>query len=181
MKNRGRNYRQQDDTSHAGGKGELANAILPPALDDIAWAKNLRTAGDIVLPIFVAYLMLTTTAESYLLTKEKILSVEADTHLSRYGIDVMPHDLYWILAATLPKEKRLLIDPEKTSRSLYDSLSCTPCVRGGVMSPNSKASKRHHDRKHKDRDAQKDGVALTRFFMMAEREYPKENSRKWSR
>ena len=36
-------------------KEELANAVLLSALDDIAWATNLRTAGDIVCsPIYLA-------------------------------------------------------------------------------------------------------------------------------
>ncbi len=83
-----------------------------------------------VLPIFVAYLYVDDNRRILFIDKEK-LSVEVDTHLSRYGIDVMPYDSVLDFAATLPKETRLLIDPEKTSRSLYDSLSCTPCVRRG--------------------------------------------------
>ena len=99
-------------------KGELANAILLSALDDIAWATNLRTAGDIAFsPIFVAYLYVDDNRRILFIDKEK-LSVEVDTHLSRYGIDVMPYDSVLDFAATLPKETRLLIDPEKTSRSV---------------------------------------------------------------
>ncbi|MCI9029556.1 MAG: M24 family metallopeptidase [Muribaculaceae bacterium] len=152
-------------------KGELANAILLSALDDIAWATNLRTAGDIAFsPIFVAYLYVDDNRRILFIDKEK-LSVEVDAHLSRYGIDVMPYDSVLDFAATLPKETRLLIDPEKTSRSLYDSLSCTPVFGGGDVAK-LKSVKNATMIENIKTAMRKDGVALTRFFMMAEREYP---------
>lgn len=52
-------------------KEELANAVLLSALDDIAWATNLRTANDICFsPMFVSYL--------YLDDKRRVLFVDAD-------------------------------------------------------------------------------------------------------
>nr|MDE7115800.1 aminopeptidase P family protein [Muribaculaceae bacterium] len=152
-------------------KGELANAILLSALDDIAWATNLRTAGDIAFsPIFVAYLYVDDNRRILFIDKEK-LSVEVDTHLRKYDIDVMPYDSVLDFAATLPKETRLLIDPEKTSRSLYDNLGCTP-VFGGSDVAKLKSVKNATMIENIKTAMRKDGVALTRFFMMAEREYP---------
>ncbi len=152
-------------------KGELADAILLSALDDIAWVTNLRTAGDIAFsPIFVAYLYVDDSRRIIFIDKEK-LNDEVDAHLRKYNIEVMPYDTVIDFANTLPGKARLLIDPEKTSRGLYDALGCTPVfggshvaklksVKNGVMIENVKTAMR------------KDGVALTRFFMMVEREYP---------
>lgn len=152
-------------------KGELANAILLSALDDIAWATNLRTAGDIAFsPIFVAYLYVDNSRRILFIDKEK-LSVEVDEHLRRYNIEVMPYETVLDFVQTLPKETRLLIDPEKTSRGLYDCLGCTP-VFGGSNVAKLKSVKNDTMIENVKIAMRKDGVALTRFFMMLEKEYP---------
>ena len=35
--------------------------------------------------------------------------------------------------ATLPKETRLLLDPDKTARGIYDHVGCTPVFGGSGM------------------------------------------------
>jgi len=152
-------------------KKELADAILLSALDDIAWATNLRTAGDIAFsPIFVAYLYADDSRRILFVDEEK-LSAEVSGHLRKYNIETLPYESVMSFAGTMPEKTRLLIDPEKTSRGLYDSIACTPVfggshvaklksVKNGTMVENVKVAMR------------KDGVALTRFFMMVEKEYP---------
>lgn len=152
-------------------KGELANAILLSALDDIAWATNLRTAGDIAFsPIFVAYLYIDDSHRILFIDKEK-LSVEVDEHLRKYNIEVMPYDSVIDFAQTLPKETRLLIDPDKTSRGVYESLRCTP-VFGGSHVAKLKSVKNQTMIDNVRIAMRKDGVALVKFFMMVEKEYP---------
>ncbi len=152
-------------------KGELANAVLLSALDDIAWATNVRTAGDIAFsPIFVAYLYVDDSRRILFVDKEKV-SVEVDGHLRKYNIEVMPYETVLDFVQTLPKETRLLIDPEKTSRGLYDNLGCTP-VFGGADIAKLKSVKNDTMIENVKTAMRKDGVALTRFFMMVEKEYP---------
>lgn len=152
-------------------KGELANAVLLSALDDIAWATNVRTAGDIAFsPIFVAYLYVDDSRRILFVDKEKI-SVEVDGHLRKYNVEVMPYETVLDFVQTLPKETRLLIDPEKTSRGLYDNLGCTP-VFGGSDIAKLKSVKNDTMIENVKTAMRKDGAALTRFFMMVEREYP---------
>lgn len=152
-------------------KAELANAVLLSALDDIAWVTNLRTAGDIAFsPIFVAYLYLDDNRRVLFVDKAK-LTDEVEAHLKKYGFETKPYDDVLEFAASLPKETRLLIDPEKTSRGLYDSLSCTP-VFGGAGVAKLKSVKNSTMISNLKTAMKKDGVALTRFFMMVEREYP---------
>ncbi|MDE6295533.1 MAG: aminopeptidase P family protein [Muribaculaceae bacterium] len=152
-------------------KGELANAVMLSALDDIAWATNLRTAGDITYsPIFVSYLYLDENRRVLFIDHEK-LTPAVQEHLDRYHIEVQPYDDVLKFVAALPKETRLLIDPEKTSRGLYDHISCTP-VFGGAGVARLKSIKNDTMLANLATAMEKDGVALTRFFMMIEREYP---------
>ncbi len=152
-------------------KGELANAIMMSALDDIAWVTNLRTAGDIAFsPIFVAYLYLDDSRRVLFIDKEKITE-EVSKHLEKYNFDVQPYDNVLSFVADLPKTTRLLIDPEKTSRGLYDHIGCTP-VFGGANVAKLKSVKNETMISNIKIAMQKDGVALTRFFMMVEKEYP---------
>lgn len=152
-------------------KKELANAIMLSALDDIAWATNLRTAGDInYSPIFVSYLFISDNRRVLFVDPEK-LTPEVDEHLKKYNIEVEPYDSVLDFVASLSKETRLLIDPEKTSRGLYDHIGCTP-VFGGAGVARLKSVKNSTMLSNLAIAMEKDGVALTRFFMMVEKEYP---------
>lgn len=152
-------------------KAELANAIMLSSLDDIAWATNLRTAGDIAFsPIFVSYLYLSDEARILFVDPEK-LTDDVKAHLSRYRIETRGYDEVFEFVNELPKTVRLLIDPEKTSRTLYDSIGCTP-VFGGAGVAKLKSIKNQSMLDSLDRAMEKDGVALTRFFMMVEKEQP---------
>lgn len=152
-------------------KAELANAILVSALDDIAWITNVRTANDIAYsPIFVSYL--------YLDNKMRVLFVDADkvtdevlAHLEKYNIETRPYDSVREFVENLPKETRLLIDPDKTARGVYDHIGCTT-VFGGAGVARLKSIKNSTMLENLAKAMEKDGVALTKFFMMVEREYP---------
>lgn len=152
-------------------KAELANAILLSSLDDIAWATNLRTAGDIAFsPIYVAFLYIDAN-KRILFTDSSKLTDEVKAHLATYGIEQKEYDDVLTFVAQLPKETRLLIDPEKTARGIYDHIGCTP-VFGGSGVAKLKSIK-NTSMLNSIRNAMiKDGIALTRFFMMVERDYP---------
>ncbi len=153
-------------------KSEMGNAILLSALDDIAWATNLRTAGDIAFsPIFVAYLYIDNNKRVLFIDNKK-LTPEVEAHLKKYNFETRPYEDVLQFVETLPKETRLLIDPDKTSRGLYDHISCTP-VFGGSQVAKLKSIKNASMISNLKTAMKKDGVALTRFFMMVENEYPK--------
>lgn len=152
-------------------KAELANAVLLSSLDDIAWATNLRTAGDISFsPIFVSYLFISADRKILFIDEEKITD-EVKRHLDTYNIGVMPYDSVLDFVASLPKDCRLLIDPAKTARGVYDKIGCTP-VFGGAGIAKLKSVKNDTMLANLSTAMEKDGVALTRFFMMVEKEYP---------
>lgn len=152
-------------------KGELANAILVSALDDLAWITNLRAAGDICFsPIYVGFLYLD-AERRVLFVDEAKLTDDVRRHLEKYGISTRPYDSVKEFVATLPKETRLLIDPQKTARGIYDHIGCTT-VFGGDGVARLKSIKNDTMIANLATAMEKDGVALTRFFMMVEREYP---------
>ena len=152
-------------------KSELANAVMISALDDIAWATNLRTAGDITYsPIFVSYLYLADDKRVLFVDADK-LTPEVEAHLKKYNIEVQPYDDVLKFVGSLPKTTRLLVDPQKTSRGLYDHIDCTP-VFGGSTVAKLKSIKNQTMLANLATAMEKDGVALTRFFMMIEKEYP---------
>lgn len=153
-------------------KPELANAILLSSLDDIAWATNLRTANDIAYsPVFVAFLYIDNEHRVLFIDGEK-LTDEVKAHLQKYHIEVKPYDSVTEFVAGLPKETRLLLDPEKTARGIYDHVGCS-VVFGGSAVAKLKSIKNESMIRSIRTAMLKDGVALTKFFMLVEREYPK--------
>lgn len=153
-------------------KPELANAILLSSLDDIAWATNLRAADDIAYsPVFVAFLYIDNERRVLFIDGEK-LTDEVKAHLQKYHIEVQPYDSVTGFVAGLPKETRLLLDPEKTARGIYDHVGCS-VVFGGSAVAKLKSIKNESMIRSIRTAMLKDGVALTRFFMLVEREYPK--------
>lgn len=152
-------------------KVELANAVLVSALDDIAWITNLRTAGDISFsPIFVAFLFLGGDRNILFVDADKI-NPDVAAHLAKYNIETRPYEAVTDFVASLDKSVRLLIDPENTARGIYDHIACTP-VFGGAGIARLKSVKNDTMLSNLATAMEKDGVALTRFFMMVEREYP---------
>lgn len=152
-------------------KPELANAILLSSLDDIAWATNLRAANDIAYsPVFVAFLYIDNERRVLFIDQEKITD-EVKAHLQKYHIEVQPYDSVTGFVAGLPKETRLLLDPEKTARGIYDHVGCS-VVFGGSAVAKLKSIKNESMIRSIRTAMLKDGVALTRFFMLVEREYP---------
>lgn len=153
-------------------KPELANAILLSSLDDIAWATNLRAANDIAYsPVFVAFLYIDNEHRVLFIDGEK-LTDEVKAHLQKYHIEVKPYDSVTEFVAGLPKETRLLLDPEKTARGIYDHVGCS-VVFGGSAVAKLKSIKNESMIRSIRTAMLKDGVALTKFFMLVEREYPK--------
>lgn len=152
-------------------KGELANAVMLSSLDDIAWATNVRAANDIAFsPIFVSYLYIAPQRRILFVDPEK-MTVEVKAHLDKYNVETRPYADVLSFVETLPKDTRLLIDPEKTSRGLYDHIGCTP-VFGGADVARLKSIKNDTMLSNLAIAMEKDGVALTRFFMYVEKEYP---------
>lgn len=152
-------------------KKEGATAIMMSALDDIAWITNVRTANDINFsPMYVSYLYLDDNRRVLFVDPEKMTD-EVAAHLKKNNIEVERYDAVLDFVANLPKETRLLIDPDKTSRGMYSKLGCE-LIYGGAGVAKLKSLKNETMLRNWRTAMEKDGVALTRFFMMVEKDYP---------
>lgn len=152
-------------------KAELANSVLISSLDDIAWATNVRSSNDILYsPIFVSYLYVDDARRILFVDAEKV-TPEVKHHLDKYRIEIKPYESVLDFVASLPKVNRLLIDPAKTARGVYDKIGCTP-VFGGAGVARLKSIKNPTMLQNIDIAMDKDGVALVKFFKYVEENAP---------
>ena len=99
-----------------------ADGMLIAALDDIAWTLNLRGTDVHCNPVFIAYLLISTTSVTLYINKEK-LTPEVATYLKAEGIET---DDYGNIAKGLKDyfEYNILLDPDEVSYTLYKAVKC---------------------------------------------------------
>ena len=98
-----------------------ADGMLMAALDDIAWTLNLRGSDVHCNPVFVSYLLISTTAVTLYINKVK-LSPEVQAYLADEGVGV---DAYENVTKGLQDyfEYNILVDPDEVNYTLYQAVS----------------------------------------------------------
>ncbi len=146
-----------------------ADGMLVSALDDIAWTLNLRGTDVHCTPVFVAYLLLSTTRTTLFVDKAK-LTREVDDYLRDNGIDI---DDYQNIAKGLADyfEQNILMDPDETSYTLMKAAR-REVVRGGSPIPAMKIVKNEAEIKGYHDAMLRDGVAMVRFLKWLDEEKP---------
>lgn len=153
---------------------EGADAILMSALDDIAWATNLRAAGDVAFsPMFTAYLYLDKGGTRILFINEEKLTNEVRDFLKKYNIEIRGYDEVPGFAESLPSQTCVLIDPTLTSITIAESIATS--LEGGKGVAKLKSVKNECMLSHWRTAMEKDGVALVKFFKWLDEEFPKGN------
>ena len=152
-----------------------ADAVLLPALDDIAWITNLRTAGDVSYsPMFLSYLYLDNTGKRILFVDHEKVSDEAKAHLDKYGIETREYDDVTAFVGGLPEATNLLIDPSLTAIGISDHIrKGVNVIYGGEEIAKLKSIKNETMLANWRTAMEKDGVALVRFFKWIDEEFPK--------
>ncbi len=151
---------------------EGADAILMSALDYIAWATNLRAAGDVAYsPVFPAYLYLDKEGNRTLLIKEEKLSTEVKEFLKKYNIDTRGYDEATEFAGSIPSDTCVLIDPELTAITIAEAIPTA--IVGGKGVAKLKSVKNETMLSHWRTAMEKDGVALVKLFKWIDEEFPK--------
>ncbi len=151
---------------------EGADAILLSALDDIAWATNLRAAGDVAYsPVFPAYLYLDREGNRIIFIKEEKLSPEVREFLKKYNIETRGYDEAPEFAGLIPSETCVLIDPELTAVTIAEAIPTA--LEGGKGVAKLKSIKNETMLSHWRTAMEKDGVALVKFFKWIDEEFPK--------
>ena len=97
-----------------------ADGMLMTALDDIAWALNLRGSDVHCNPVFVSYLLLSSKDVTLYINKVK-LSPEVVAYLKAEGVGVAPYeDICKGLKDYF--EYNILLDPHEVNYALYKSV-----------------------------------------------------------
>lgn len=139
-----------------------AEALLVTALDDIAWALNLRGSDVRCNPVFVAYLLIDVDRTVLYINKVK-LSAAVETYLSGIGVEV---DDYGNVADGLRRMHgyNVLLDPSLTNYTLFHSIDNRKVVAGPSPVPYMKSVKNTAEIAGFHNAMLRDGVALVKFL-----------------
>lgn len=155
-----------------------ADGMLVSALDDIAWALNLRGTDVHCTPVFVGYLLISTTKVTLFVDQKKLTpAVErylADNHIKT--------DAYEHVVKGLKDyfEQNILMDPDETSYALMKA-SVREVVRGTSPIPGMKIVKNEAEIRGYREAMTRDGVAMVKFLIWLEdsmREYEESKAQK---
>ena len=138
-----------------------ADGMLMSALDDIAWTLNLRGTDVHCTPVFVAYLLISTTTVTLFINRKK-LTPAVEAYLKDNGIRV---DDYQNVRQGLKDyfEQNILLDPNETSYTLFKA-AVRDVVRQPSPVPAMKILKNEAEIRGYHAAMQRDGVAMVRFL-----------------
>jgi len=143
-------------------RGQHADGMLVTALDDIAWTLNLRGCDVHCNPVFVAYLLISSTKATLFVDHRK-LTAEALASLKEAGIDV---DDYGNVQKGLKDyfEYNILLDPDSVNYTLYKAASSHRVVAAASPVPAMKAVKNDAEIAGFHEAMLRDGIAMVKFL-----------------
>ena len=155
-----------------------ADGMFMARLDDIAWTLNLRGSDVHCTPVFVSYLLVSSTAVTLFVDKAK-LTPEVEAYLRGENVTV---DDYRNVKAGLKNyfEQTILMDPDEVCYTLLDTLKRynrgvrTPVtvIEKTSPVPAMKAVKNETEQQGFRRAMERDGVAMVRFLKELEEQRP---------
>ena len=138
-----------------------ADGMLMAALDDIAWTLNLRGTDVHCNPVFVSYLLISTTAVTLYINKRK-LSLAVEAYLKAEGVGVAPYE---DVSKGLKDyfEYNILLDPDEINYVLYKSVT-REIVEGESPVKRMKSVKNEREIAGFRSAMLKDGIAMVKFL-----------------
>ena len=146
-----------------------ADGMLVSALDDIAWLLNLRGTDVHCNPVFVAYVLISTSDVTLYINNAK-LTPYVEAYLAQQHVRVAPYEK---VGEGLQKyfEYNILLDPVETSYTLYNIIAthdgkayAKEIVRHTSPIPAMKAIKNETEIAGFRSAMLKDGIALVKFL-----------------
>ena len=160
-------------------RGEMkknhAEVYVISALDDIAWFFNIRGKDVDYNPVVIAYALVENEKATLFIALEKLTS-ETSAYLQNQGIEIKPYlEIYKYLKKLSPS-KTVLVDGGKLNQALFESIPIGCAIRN-ILSPIFvlKSIKNEVEMTGIRKAMQKDGVALTRFFIWLEENLKTDN------
>lgn len=139
-----------------------ADGMLVSALDDIAWILNLRGTDVHCNPVFVSYLLISSSEAILYINKEK-LTAEVETYLRGQGVRTAPYDEAK-QGIRQYAEYNILLDPNETNYTLSRLVRVQEVVRHVSPIPAMKAVKNEAEIRGYRSAMLKDGIALVKFL-----------------
>lgn len=139
-----------------------ADGMLVSALDDIAWTLNLRGTDVHCNPVFVSYLLISSSEATLYINKEK-LTAEAETYLRGQGVRTADYDEAK-QGIRQYAEYNILLDPNETNYTLSRLVRVQEVVRHVSPIPAMKAVKNEAEIRGYRSAMLKDGIALVKFL-----------------
>lgn len=139
-----------------------ADGMLMSALDDVAWTLNLRGTDVHCTPVFVSYLLISTTSATLYINKEK-LTPEVEAHLESQGVKMAGYD---DVRKGIKEyaEYNILLDPNETNYTLSRLVDVQEVIRHKSLIPAMKAIKNEAEIRGYRSAMLKDGIALVKFL-----------------
>lgn len=139
-----------------------ADGMLVSALDDIAWALNLRGTDVHCNPVFVSYLLIESDKVSLFVDDNK-LSPEVKQYLQDNQVSLYNYNKVEKCLESY-SEYNILLDGDETSYYLWKTLKCQEIVAAGSPIPAMKAVKNKAEIEGYRSAMLKDGVAMVKFL-----------------
>ena len=138
-----------------------ADGMLVAALDDIAWTLNLRGSDVHCNPVFVSYLLISSSAVTLYINKEK-LTPEVLTYLKGEGVGV---DAYENVQKGLKDyfEYNILLDPDEVNYTLFNAVT-REVIEAESPVKQMKTIKNDAEIAGFKQAMQKDGIAMVKFL-----------------
>ena len=142
-----------------------ADGMLMAALDDIAWTLNLRGSDVHCSPVFVSYLLISTTEVTLYINKVK-LTPEVMSYLQAEGVGVKPYNQ---VKQGLKDyfEYNILLDGNEVNYTLYKAVE-REIVDASSPVPLMKAVKNEREIAGFRSAMLKDGIAMVKFLKWLE-------------
>ena len=152
-----------DALEEAGAEGTVLSA-----LDDVAWAFNLRALDVTYNPVAVAYGYVSPERSVLFIDSEK-LTKEIVDNLEKQGVEILPYEGLECFLKTLPAGIRVLLDKKRTNASIMEALPEGAVVIDAISPANHFKSIKNEAEIAGFRSVTlKDGIAMTKFFKWLE-------------
>ena len=141
---------------------EDAEALLLAALDEIAWAFNIRGTDVECNPVVICYAYIDDSRRILFIDNDKI-DETAHRYLQQNGVEILPYGNIFDFVEALPADKRVFVDSNKINYTLLNKMSAIP-VTGQSPIALLKSVKNETQLAGTREAMIRDGVALVRFF-----------------
>lgn len=143
-------------------RAQHADGMLISALDDIAWALNLRGTDVHCVPVFVSYLLIASDKVSLFVDEAKVSS-EIRAYLESNGVSIYKYNKVEE-GLKAYSEYNILLDGNETSYYLWKAVRCQEIVQASSPIPAMKAVKNEAEIAGYRSAMLKDGVAMVKFL-----------------